>query len=244
VSIQLKRLITIISSLSILVAVSVNAEDKAIEGRIYGTVVESMVAGPYTYVKVEDGKKSYWAAAPKTEVANGSLVAFDTKMEMKEFTSKTLNRQFDVVYFTDRLITDKKSEKTDKADPHANNKHMPLPTAQPVTDISKAKDGKTIAEILAQKQDLKTQVIKVRGKVMRYSSQVMNKNWIHIKDSSTDHALTITTTDTAEKGDVILATGKIVLDMDIGHGYQYDVVMEEAKVVVEPGKMKQEKGKK
>ena len=46
---------------------------------------------------------------------------------------------------------------------------------------------------------------------------------------------TITTTDKASVGDTVLVTGKLAADRDFGHGYTYALLIEDAKVVVEPG---------
>ena len=255
-----KHLITLIPLLSVLTYAPVMAADKATmqhsqtpassPGRIYGAVVETLEAGRYTYIQVNDGKKNIWVAVPTTKAIKGSMIAFDTQMEMKDFSSKSLGRKFDVIYFTSRIITDKKSDHPDgqmnphayknpqaMADPHAKkNPHAQakLPTVnQPVSGIEKAANGKTIAEIMAQKISLKNQMINVRGKVTKYSANVMGKNWIHIKDSSSGNALIITTSETAKINDVIVASGKIVLDKDLGFGYKYEIIMEDTKVVVE-----------
>jgi len=239
-----KHLITIIPLLGVLTSTPVMAADKAPQtsattpGRIYGAVVETLEAGRYTYIQVNDGKKNIWVAVPTTKVAKGSMIAFDTQMEMKDFSSKSLGRKFDIIYFTSKIITDKKTDHPGgKMDPHAKkNPHAKakFPTVnQPISGIDKAANGKTIAEIMDQKVSLKNQVVNVRGKVTKYSANVMGKNWIHIKDSSSGNALTITTSETAKINDVIVASGKIVLDKDLGFGYKYEIIMEDTKVVVE-----------
>ena len=93
--------------------------------------------------------------------------------------------------------------------------------------------GKTVAEILSQKQALAGQSVRVRGKVVKYSTKVLGKNWIHIRDSSTGADLTITTDGTVKMGDTILADGKLVLDKDFGYGYVYEVLLEDSTVTVE-----------
>ena len=64
-----------------------------------GKVLETMNAGGYTYVKVDNGKEKIWAAAPQFEVKVGEKVTVPEGMPMKDYESKTLNRKFDVVYF-------------------------------------------------------------------------------------------------------------------------------------------------
>lgn len=125
-----------------------------------------------------------------------------------------------------------KSSSTDQSAP---NEHVNVVSkkSEPVKGIKKAKNGKTIDDILKQKKDLAGKSVKIRGKVIKYTAEVMNKNWIHIKDSSTGGDLTITTSGKAEVGDTILVDGKIAVNKDFGYGYIYDVILEEAKVTIE-----------
>jgi hypothetical protein len=69
-------------------------------GNIAGKVVETMAAAGYTYICLEkDGKKT-WVAAPPMKVAVGDELVLTPGFEMKQFTSKALNRTFDSIYFT------------------------------------------------------------------------------------------------------------------------------------------------
>ena len=72
----------------------------------------------------------------------------------------------------------------------------------------------------------------IRGVVVKYNSQVMNRNWIHIQDNtefSGKFDLTVTTLDSVAVGTTATFKGIIALDRDFGSGYTYDVIMEQAK---------------
>jgi hypothetical protein len=70
---------------------------------ISGKVVETMDAGGYSYVSLEkDGKKT-WVAAPPMKVKKGEELSFQPGFEMSNFTSKTLNRTFEKIIFTNGL---------------------------------------------------------------------------------------------------------------------------------------------
>ncbi|MFV2059854.1 MAG: hypothetical protein ACC653_04165 [Gammaproteobacteria bacterium] len=138
-----------------------------------------------------------------------------------------------------------------KADPHAGvdmakteigtentttpNSHVNTAAkkSEPIKGIKKAKNGKTIDDVLKQKKELAGKSVKIRGKVIKFTAEVMNKNWIHIKDSSTGGDLTITTAEKAKVGDTIIVDGKIAINKDFGYGYLYDVILEDAKVTIE-----------
>ena len=65
-----------------------------------GKVVETMNAGGYTYVLIENNGKKTWVAGPQTTVKVGQQVSCEPGMEMKNFTSKTLKRTFDSIVFS------------------------------------------------------------------------------------------------------------------------------------------------
>ena len=112
------------------------------------------------------------------------------------------------------------------------------PTA-PKLDFSKIvkpKDGKTVQEIYQEKLKLDGKRVTLRGKVVKYNEAIMGKNWLHLRDGTgkePTNDLTVTTQMKAKVGDTVLVEGIVTLDKDFGSGYQYDVVIEDAKVKVE-----------
>lgn len=201
-------------------------------GQIHGKVIKVIEAAGYTYVYVDTGSQKLWAAGPSTAFKKGDMIAFDGGMPMKNFHSKSLKRDFNLLYFVDAFITDSgAAAKPSMSDPHSSlGDHT---QATPVPNIRKAKGGQNIAEIMAQKESLANKPVKVRGKVVKFTASILGKNWIHIKDSSTGADLTVTTKDTAKKNDIVLIQGTLGLNRDFGYGYVYDVIVENAKVTVE-----------
>jgi len=84
-------------------------QHKPVSGSIYGKVTQTMDAAGYPYAAVDTGNKKFWAAARKTLLNKGDMIAFSTVMPMNNYFSKSLNREFPVVYFVNQFITDKKS---------------------------------------------------------------------------------------------------------------------------------------
>ena len=198
-------------------------------GRIQGKVTETMNAAGYTYVEVDTGKNKVWAAAPITEIKVGDQVEFSTVMPMKNFQSKALNRQFSVVYFAQNFITDKKSS-TAKINKNASPNKSKQASAVIIKKMAKAKDGHSIADIYANKNELANKIIRVRGQVTKFTPNILKKNWLHIKDNSSADDLTITTDSTAAVNDVIVISGKLGLNRDFGYGYLYPLIIEDAKI--------------
>lgn len=116
--------------------------------------------------------------------------------------------------------------------------------ATPVQDvdlagIARAEGGKTVAEIYAERTALAGQTVAVRGKVVKANANIMGMNWLHVRDGSGAEGtndLTITTaaaTPLPSVGDTVVVTGAVVIDKDLGMGYQYPVLIEDATVSVE-----------
>ena len=201
------------------------------ENSISGTVIETMNAAGYTYVRVDTGNEKVWAAGPETEIKVGDMVTITRQMPMAGYHSKSLNRDFDVLYFVGGFTGQGVGSPHDIA--HAHTGAGSQAEAGPVLNIKKAEGGKSIAEIIDQHEQLADRHVKVRGKVVKYNPDIMRKDWIHIRDSSTDKDLTITCQAEVKLGDVILAEGTIAIDRDFGYGYVYDIILEDAKVTVE-----------
>ncbi len=201
-------------------------------GQIHGKVLDVIEAAGYTYVQVDTGSDKLWAAGPSTAFKKGDMIAFDSGMPMQNFHSKSLNRDFNLLYFVDAFITDRGTVAEPRM-PEPHSKLVEHKQTAPVPNISKAKSGQSIADIIAKKESLANKPVKVRGKVVKFTASVLGNNWIHIKDSSTGIDLTVTTKDTAKKDDIVLIQGTLGLDRDFGYGYVYDVIVEDAKVTVE-----------
>ena len=69
-----------------------------------GKIVETMDVGSYTYVCVENEGQKQWAAIPTTQVKVGDAVELQPGMVMKNFSSKSLNRTFDTIIFSQGLV--------------------------------------------------------------------------------------------------------------------------------------------
>jgi hypothetical protein len=105
------------------------------------------------------------------------------------------------------------------------------------TPVTKAEGetGRTVAEIFAQKAELKGKTVAVRGKVVKFLSGIMGKNWIHLQDGSGKaedgtHDVTVTTSGSAAAGDLVVVRGAVGVDRDFGSGYFYGVIIEDAAI--------------
>lgn len=63
------------------------------------TVLETMDSGGYTYARVENDGSEVWVAGPPAQLEVGDVLMLANAMPMENFTSNSLNRTFDVLYF-------------------------------------------------------------------------------------------------------------------------------------------------
>ena len=69
-----------------------------------GKVVETMNSGGYTYVCLEKGGTKTWVALPAMAAKVGQEIKCQPGIEMKDFTSKTLNRTFASIVFSGGVL--------------------------------------------------------------------------------------------------------------------------------------------
>ena len=85
------------------------------------------------------------------------------------------------------------------------------------------------------KATLSGKPVLVHARVVKISKDIMGKNWLHLQDgsgSSADgtHDIVVTTKDVAGVGDVVHVKGIVRTNVDIGGGYNYAVLIEDASV--------------
>ena len=98
-------------------------------------------------------------------------------------------------------------------------------------EITPLKDGKTVAAIFAESADLNEQVISLKARVIKINKAIMGRNWITLQDGTgtePDNKILATSQEVVSPGDVVIAKGTVVTDMDLGYGYKYKVLLEEA----------------
>ncbi|MBM3864303.1 MAG: nucleotide-binding protein [Verrucomicrobia bacterium] len=210
------------------------AASPAPPGEIRGKVVESINAASYTYVHVDTGAARVWAAAPQFAVKAGDSVALGDAMPMPNYHSKTLNRTFEVVYFSGRAAVNGVAAVAVEATA-APPRSLPG-LAVDLSNLARAAGGQTVAEVHSGRAALAGQLVTVRGRVVKFNYNILGRNWLHIRDGSGtegNNNLTVTSTGQAKVGDLVVVTGRLAVDKDFGSGYRYALLVEEAKLKVE-----------
>lgn len=197
------------------------------------TVISAHVAGNYVYIQTDGKDKEEWLATTKVSVKEGDQIEYVYGQVMTNFPSKALDRTFDRILFVSRLHV-VGGDSTTPTDALRNN---PAPHPKIISvragELEKLDDGKTVAEVLQDADKLNGQTIRMRAKVIKISRKVMGKNWVTLKDgsgSTPNDKLIATTQQDAEPGDIVVVEGTARTHVDLGSGYSYPIVLEQAKL--------------
>jgi hypothetical protein len=197
---------------------------------LQGEVLETRNVDSYTYLRLKTKEGEIWAAVPKTTVKQGAKVTIGNQMTMENFESKSLKKKFDKIVFG--VVVD------ESAKPAAQSGVAPAAVVgASVVKVAKATgpDAKNVAEVVQGKAALKDKAVLVRGQVVKVNAGILGKNWLHLQDGSGSSAdgtndILVTTKDVVAVGDIVTAKGTVRTDVNLGSGYAYAVVIEDAAV--------------
>jgi hypothetical protein len=210
---------------------------------VTGTVVETMNAASYTYVRVDTGTEKIWAATSQMEVAVGDRLVVPLEMSMRNFHSDTLDRDFPLLYFSSSVSREGEApagrpaaagQATPPGHPPVGGGAAKAPVT--VTEvIPPPPGGRSVADLWAQRASLAGQTVVVRGKVVKFLGGIMGRNWVHLQDgtgSAKDgtNDITVTTDADVNAGDIVTVTGTLAVDKDFGSGYRYGALIEGATI--------------
>jgi hypothetical protein len=195
-------------------------------------VKEVLQVSGYTYLRVEENQSELWLATPPVNAKKGERLYYEGGFVMKNFKSKELNRSFETILFLEGISAEPIEQ--------GNSNAMISPGAATLKDgkkdikISPADGGITIAELYSNRDTYSGKTVKIKGEVTKFSPEIMETNWIHIQDGTESDGffdLTITSKEIVKAGDVVIFEGKVILDKDLGYGYFFEVLIEDARIV-------------
>lgn len=120
-------------------------------------------------------------------------------------------------------------------DPHALVRQSSPEVAVPAAPLarSSAVNGHDVAELFAKRELLRDQMVRVHAVVVKKTDGVLGKTYMHLRDgtgsaSRGDDDLTVTTTEAFEPGEAVELEGRVRTDQDLGLGYRYAVLLDDA----------------
>ena len=193
-------------------------------GNHHGVALEKINTTQYTYLKINENGTETWLAFPLINIKIGEIYYYTNEMLMTNFESKELKRIFEKVYFVPGVTT--QFALPASAAKKLNSVTVP---GKINTKIAPAQNGLTISDLFEKKESLAGKKVLVKGKVVKFSADIMGRNWIHIQDGTSfkgSFDLTITSLQIVKIGDIVTIEGIVSLNKDFGSGYKYDVLVE------------------
>ena len=219
------------------------------DGTVAGVVAETMNSGGYTYARLATGGAETWIAGTEFTLAVGDTVTATVDMPMAQFHSRTLNRDFPVIYFVREVARNGQaaSASASSAGPSAPTMmgshgaaSAPAPTpATPaavlIAPVPTAPGGMTVADVWTRRATLSGKPVVIRGQIVKVNYDILGANWYHLQDGSGvvangTHNLVVTSRAQVKTGDVVTVAGVLTTGKDFGAGYAYDAIIEQADI--------------
>lgn len=223
-----------------------------------GTVIFTETAGNYTFIELKQEEKKLWLASAPFEVAVGDQIEYAGGVPMSDFHAKALDRTFEEILFLTniRKVVDEPEEGAGAAvmpdddlhrnldpqapagmpadDLHRNLAPQAADTALPTAgEVTRAAGDLSIAELYEKRADLNGKTVSLRAKVIKVSNNIKGKTWLTLADgtgAAPDNVLRVVTGGNAQIGQVLTVRGIVRVDVDLGAGYKYKLLIDEAEL--------------
>jgi hypothetical protein len=188
-------------------------------------IVEVLKTSKYSYMRVQKGdEEPYWIASMKSDFQEGQKIMYEGGLLKTNFKSSEYDRVFDKLYLVSKIRLLNGAEvpltKSEGEAPKTFVNQFNKPDQEDIVDL---------LEVVNDPQKYKDQKIKVYGEVVKVNANIMDRNWLHIKDGTADEFDFVLTSESAVPvGHSMTFEGTISLNRDFGAGYVYDLIMENA----------------
>jgi len=190
-----------------------------------GEILEVLNTKRYSYLRVKAVDEEYWIATSRKEFLKGGEIQFRGGLLKSGFKSIEYDRVFDRLYLVSEIRVGNNA--IDKIEIQADISSAEIEAISPPNLEGVVK----IASIVANPSAYANMEIKVYGEVIKVNTNIMNRNWIHIKDGSADKFDFVLTSNSAVPvGHSVLFEGVLSTNKDFGAGYSYSIILEGAKI--------------
>ena len=206
--------------------------DQNIEESLHKIIAEEvMPLQDKVLVQGKEGNRSYWVQAPLTEIKTGETYFFkENKNSLKTGVDNIFeDLVIDTLYVANSLVP-------------AMHGMMHYAKKEPLEDVTyeeenlqnevKVEGSIAIAELVNNPEKYENKMVQISGECTKVNSNIMGRNWIHLKDGSQDNFdLVVTSEDSPSVGQIITMQGVVIRNKDFGAGYQYDLILEQGKIL-------------
>ncbi|CAE10070.1 hypothetical protein [Wolinella succinogenes] len=188
-----------------------------------GIITQVLHGGGYAYLEIDKKGTKHWVAITDMPINPGLEVRFIEELVAENFTSQALQRKFDRLIFTSSL---------EYRTPIPESDHLAFIKERVDRSPYQTKETLSVYEVVKNRQNYKDKSVQVRGKIVKISSNILGRDWVHIQDGTGEKEVArIVFTGEAsglKVGEIVTAKGKASLDKDFGSGYIYPIILEES----------------
>ena len=191
-----------------------------------GKVLETVNSAGYSYIKIKTSNKIFWAAISEYKIQINDNIEVQSQIWMEDFTSKTLNKTFKNILFA--KLYKKNNEKIEKK---ISVNTIPSLASFVKNDLTNIKEENsaaievTVLDLKDKKSLYNNRHIKIIGEITKISLNIMDSNWVHIKDKNGDELIFRSKQANIRIADKIIASGILKTDLDYGSGYTYELIV-------------------
>lgn len=212
-----------------------SASNASFSGQVHKVVVQEILpTSKYVYLKVTEGVEQFWIATRKQDVQLGGRYFYRDGLLKTNFESKEYNRVFERIYLVSKLVPEQHGGNNLPSAPKNYVEKQPgsaTPASSSASSGSSA-GSISIADLLRDPSQYEGKEVQISGTCTKINPNIMNRNWIHVKDGTRDDFdLVITTTAHVHEGEAVKMRARVTLNKDFGAGYRYDLILEDGVVL-------------
>ena len=222
-----------VPSASIAVGTQVTVENAARMTAFKSTTLKRTFDVIYFGTLATDGAPK--TAAPKFSPADA--LAADDEQDLPPGHPNIGQPELGVVGSSDSLPSGHPDIGGEAASPHGSS---PQAAASPLPEVTVApargSNAHAISQLSAQRAQLAGQRVRVRGQVTKVTAGVQGRTFFHLRDGkpgaqSPEADLVVTSDATPERGQVATFEGTLRADADVGIGFKYPILLENAVLI-------------
>lgn len=193
------------------------------------TILQYNPGAKYMYAEVREGDRTYWIATRNQEIKEGETYLYNEALLKTQFESKELDRVYDTLYMVTALISKEHGILPTSAEEDAKQEK----TGQPADQKKELKEGNdasigkvSLSDLFNNPGQYEGKIIEISGTCTKVSNDILGRNWVHVNDGIFEKDLVVTLQDEVVKGERLTIEGLVQLNVDLGSGYTYDILLE------------------
>ncbi|WP_297762904.1 hypothetical protein [uncultured Muriicola sp.] len=217
-------------------AIDKNAKSSEVNYEMREVVIKELQPTPkYIYARVQEGEQFYWIATQKQDLEIGKPYLYNESLLKTQFESKEFDRIFDTLFLVTTLVPKDHGiiEGTFHGSQKSNEKIAVIKEVIAKQDSAAIFMGAVrIADLVNNPGKYEGNEVVISGECVKVNANILDRNWLHLKDGSKDDFdLIVTSDEQVQKGNKITIRGIVRLNADFGSGYSYPILIENGRLV-------------